>query len=116
GEAEASAREAGRLARLGQVAITRGLVERFARRFDRAIEAFRFSYEEEGRMAEGFDAPRTFPATRLAQAYLDAGHVAEARQMLDTAKATLREGDLWVRTIAGGTDARLLAAEGYPQD
>src|SRR6185436_19279578 len=75
----------------------------------------KFAYEDEGRLAKGFDVPLTFQATRLAQAYLDAGQLAEARRMLDTARATLQEGDLWVRTIADGTEARLLTAEGDPQ-
>ena len=115
-EAEATTREAGRLSRLTQVAITRGLVERFARRFDRAIEAFRYAYDEGQRLTQGLDVPQAFQAARLAQAYLDASRLAEARQTVDIAKATLKEDDLWTITIARGTEARLLAAEGHAQD
>ena len=111
-DSEDMANEMGRLGYLVQLAITRGLVERFARRFDRSVAAFRFAFGEETRIADGLGSMRHFLLARLAQALLDAGHASEARTTLDEAASLRVPPDPWTDTIAGGTDARLLVIEG----
>jgi len=109
---ESMVREMGRFGSLGQIALSRGVVYRLTGDFERAAASFELAYDEQEKESGEFGGPAPFTGARLAQAYLDAGRVSDARRVIEQVRDTFHPGDGWTRTVFGGTEARLLAAEG----
>jgi tetratricopeptide (TPR) repeat protein len=108
-ESESEFVELGHIGYVGQIALTRGLIERFARNPEAAVSAFRFAYDYH--VKQGAGGIRPFLAARLGQALLDAGRIDEARAFIDEAER-VQGRHIWTGSIVGGARARLLGHDG----
>jgi tetratricopeptide (TPR) repeat protein len=108
-QSESDFLELGHTSEKSELAVTRGLIERFARNAEAAVSAFRFAYDDHQKRSSGAMLP--FIAARLGQALLAAGRIDEARAFIDEAER-VEARDVWTGSIVGGARARLLADDG----